>query len=144
MPAARMRFMPRPDAGSGPVEPIPAGTLPRMPDDPVRSNPDLYRVVMENDRVRVLEYHDRPGDRTRPHGHPDSVMITMSSFRRRLSRAGAEVDVELEAGTVRWLDAQEHTGENIGDTETRSFFVELKEPPPIATDDPARLGPREG
>ena len=46
-----------------------------MADDPVTTNPDLYRVVFENERVRVLEYQDAPGDRTEPHGHPDSVML---------------------------------------------------------------------
>ena len=81
-----------------------------MPDDPVRSNPDLYRVVMENDRVRVLEYRDRPGDRTMPHAHPDSVMLTMTAFRRRLVHGQRQSDVELDAGSVRWLDAQQHAG----------------------------------
>jgi beta-alanine degradation protein BauB len=106
--------------------------------DPVITNPDLYRVVMENDRVRVLEYRDRPGERTTPHGHPDSVMVTLSSFRRRLVGGGREVDVELATGVTRWLAAQEHSGENIGDTATHVIFVELKEP---RTDDDA--GPSE-
>ena len=54
---------------------------------------------MENDRVRVPEYRDRPGDRTTPHAQPDSVMITLSSFRRRLSAgAGSAVEVSLESG----------------------------------------------
>lgn len=107
--------------------------------DPVRTDPDLYSVVMENDEVRVLRYHDRPGDTTHPHAHPNSVMITMSSFRRRLRHDGKEVDVEIPAGEVRWLDAQVHHGENIGDTDTITFFVELK-----GTDGPVSgtLGPQ--
>ena len=32
--------------------------------DPTVTDPGLYRVIFENDRVRVLEYRDRPGDRT--------------------------------------------------------------------------------
>jgi hypothetical protein len=114
-------------------------------DDPVATNPNLYRVVMENDRVRVLEYRDVPGDRTTPHGHPDSVMITASAFRRRLSSGGRESEVELAPGLVRWLDAQEHVGENVGGTPTHVFFVELKEPPP-STDGAGepRLGPSAG
>lgn len=101
-----------------------------MENDPVATNPDLYRVVMENDRVRVLEYRDVPGDRTTAHRHPDSVMVTLSSFRRRLVGGGQQVDVELSAGITRWLAAQEHSGENIGDTDTHVVFVELKEPAP--------------
>jgi beta-alanine degradation protein BauB len=102
--------------------------LPTMSKDPVATNPSLYSVVLENDRVRVLEYRDSPGDRTEPHAHPDSVMVTLSTFRRRLSSDGREAEVELEPGLVRWLPAQEHVGENIGTTDTHVIFVELKEP----------------
>ena len=49
---------------------------------------------------------------------------SLNSFRRRLSAAGRQVDAELPAGHVRWLDAQDHAGENIGDTGTPSIFVE--------------------
>jgi beta-alanine degradation protein BauB len=101
--------------------------------DPALSNPDHYRVVFENDRVRVLEYTDRPGDRTTPHAHPDSVMYTLSPFRRRLVSGETEREVELEAGTVGWLPAQEHHGENIGSTPTHVIFVELKERASYAT-----------
>lgn len=44
-----------------------------MAEDPTTTNPELYKTVFENDRVRVLEYRDKPGDRTLPHSHPDSV-----------------------------------------------------------------------
>jgi hypothetical protein len=81
--------------------------------DPVETNPQVYRVVFENERVRVLEYRDAPGESTTPHAHPDSVMITLSSFRRLLSSAGREAEVEIDAGSARWLDAQEHSGHNI-------------------------------
>lgn len=97
-----------------------------MSDDPVTTNPELYRVIFENDDVRVLEYSDRPGDRTQPHVHPDSVMYTLSAFRRRLVSGGRTMEVDLPAGVARWLPAQEHSGENIGATETRVIFVELK------------------
>ncbi|MEZ5184472.1 MAG: hypothetical protein R2720_01875 [Candidatus Nanopelagicales bacterium] len=111
-----------------------------MADDPVVTDPQLYSVVFENDRVRVLRYHDQPGDRTHPHSHPDSVMITMSAFDRRLRHGSQELDLSLPAGEVRWLDAQEHSGENIGTTQTTTFFVELKEPA-RGGDSPGMLGP---
>jgi hypothetical protein len=95
--------------------------------DPVETNPDHYSVVFENERVRVLEYRDVPGVRTTPHNHPDSVMITLSGFRRRLHAGGGTRDVELPAGLSAWLPAQEHAGENIGETPTHVMFVELKE-----------------
>jgi hypothetical protein len=108
--------------------------------DPVETNPDHYKVVFENDRVRVLEYTDRPGDRTTPHEHPDSVMHTLSSFRRRLHGTDAHRDVDMPAGLTGWLPAQQHAGENIGDTETHVLFVELKESVADGPDD-VYLGP---
>ena len=108
--------------------------------DPIVTNPEFYRVLFENERVRVLEYLDQPGDATQPHAHPDSVMVTLSSFRRRLSSGGHEIDVELPAFQARWLDAQEHSGTNIGSTPSHSVFVELKEARPSGPA-PGRLGP---
>jgi quercetin dioxygenase-like cupin family protein len=114
--------------------------------DPVATNPHHYRVVFENDRVRVLEYTDQPGDVTTPHQHPDSVMYTLSSFRRRLVSGDAQREVEMTAGSAGWLPAQQHHGENIGDTATHVLFVELKEAAPGAAgqhvEDSARLGPQ--
>jgi hypothetical protein len=94
--------------------------------DPAVSNPDHYKVVFENDRVRVLEYYDEPGQSTTPHEHPDSVMYTLTSFRRRLVSGDTEREVALEAGLTGWLPAQQHHGENIGETPTHVMFVELK------------------
>jgi quercetin dioxygenase-like cupin family protein len=113
-----------------------------MSEDPTCTDPDKYKVVFENEHVRVLEYVDQPGDRTTPHTHPDSVMFTLSSFRRRLYGADGESrDVEIAAGTTGWLPAQRHAGHNIGDSETHVIFVELKrESTPTA----AALGPSGG
>lgn len=97
--------------------------------DPTTTNPDHYKVIFENERVRVLEYTDQPGTVTTPHAHPDSVMYTLSSFRRRLVQGDVQREVDLQAGTVGWLPAQQHHGENIGETPSHAIFVELKGPP---------------
>ncbi len=101
--------------------------------DPTVTDPEFYRVMFENDRVRVLEYRDQPGDHTHAHRHPDSVMVTLSAFRRRVASGGRHVDVELKAGEARWVGAQEHVGVNVGDTASHSIFVELKEAAPAAS-----------
>ena len=112
--------------------------------DPAETNPDHYKVIFENDKVRVLEYTDQPGDRTTPHEHPDSVMYTLSSFRRRLVSGEMQRDVEIDTGTVGWLPAQQHHGENIGETPTHVLFVELKATTGGADEpgDMVDLGPR--
>lgn len=116
--------------------------------DPACTDPDKYVVVFENDRVRVLEYRDVPGGRTSLHAHPDTVMYTLSSFRRRLHAAdGSTRDVEIPAGTTGWLPAQQHAGQNIGEQDTHVLFIELKDPAPAAAapvaagGEPGPLGP---
>lgn len=95
-------------------------------EDPVTSNPEHYRAIFENEYVRVLEYDDQPGDSTTPHVHPNTVMVTLSGFRRRLSTAAGDREVELPADEVVWLPAQRHTGTNIGTTPTHTVLIELK------------------
>jgi len=69
-------------------------------------------------------------------------MYTLSSFQRRISAGGREVNIDLAAGQVRWLGAQEHTGHNTGSTGTRAIFIELKEPTPsVASESDSPLGP---
>ena len=94
--------------------------------DSIETNPESYRLVFENDQVRVLEYLDHPGHMTKAHQHPDSVMYTLSTFSRRLHANGTTREVEIAAGTTAWLSAQVHAGENIGQTDTHVIFVELK------------------
>ena len=48
-------------------------------------------------------------------------------------------DVEMHAGLTGWLPAQQHSGHNIGDTDTHVIFVELKEGNAAAP--PLALGP---
>ncbi len=96
--------------------------------DPVVTDGDKYSVVLENERVRVLRYHDKPGDRTLQHAHSDYVLYAESSFKRRLKFPdGRKQEVDVKAGSIVWMKAHIHIGENIGDTDTDVIIVELKE-----------------
>ena len=95
--------------------------------DPTQTDPDKYKVILENDRVRVLDYRDTPGVKTKPHQHPNSVVLMLSNFRRRLTVGENVREVDVEAGQALWSPAQVHVGENIGTTDTHVIFVELKD-----------------
>ena len=96
--------------------------------DAIETDGDKYSVVLENERVRVLRYHDKPGDITKEHHHPDYVLYAESSFKRRMHFPdGRKMDVDVKAGSVVWMKGHTHIGENIGDTNTDVIIVELKE-----------------
>ncbi len=109
------------------------GTTPA--DDPTTTDPDKYKVIFENDRVRVLEYRDTPGQKTAAHHHPDFVLYALTSFRRNLTLPveGKTVTREVNAGQVLWSNDQIHIGENVGTTETHVIMVELKRTPGAAS-----------
>lgn len=58
---------------------------------PIATNPDTYKVVFENERVRALEYHDEPGDKTTPHRHSDAVTVSLTGFDGKPYSGGKEV-----------------------------------------------------
>lgn len=94
--------------------------------DPTQTDPEKYKTLFENDKVRVLEYRDTPGAKTNPHRHPDAVLVFLSNFKRRLTIGDNVREVTAEAGQAVWSPAQVHVGENTGTTDTRVLFVELK------------------
>ena len=117
--------------------------VPLWADDAVKTDPDKYRVVLENDRVRVLEYRDKPGEKTKMHTHPDFVLQAMAPFKRKLTLSnGKTVTREFKAGEIVWMNAQSHIGENIGETDTHVLITELKEiagKKTVETDVPNRI-----
>jgi len=97
----------------------------------VTTDPDKYKVIFENNRVRVFDYADKPGDKTKLHHHPDSVVYMLAPFKRKLTLGnGKSVVVELKGGEIAWNDEQLHIGENVGNTNTHVLIIELKEPKP--------------
>jgi len=95
--------------------------------DPVHTDGDKYRTVFENDRVRVLEYRDQPGDKTHEHRHPAFVLYAVAPFKRKITLPGGKAMIrEFKGGEILWSEAQTHIGENVGNTPTHVFMVELK------------------
>jgi quercetin dioxygenase-like cupin family protein len=99
--------------------------------DPVATDGDKYRVLLDNERVRVLSYTDQPGDKTQPHEHPAFVVYALAPFKRRLHLPdGRSLVREFKAGDVLYSNGEVHVGENIGTTPTQIIMVELKKPQP--------------
>jgi beta-alanine degradation protein BauB len=101
--------------------------------DPVRVMPRAYRVALENDQVRVLEFIGRPGMGICGegwHSHPAHLTIVMSDWQGMSTpQGGSAKPRQRKSGDVFWSEAETHKVENTGKTDSRVLIVELKTPP---------------
>jgi hypothetical protein len=95
--------------------------------DAVQTDGDKYKVVLENDCVRVLDYQDAPGDSTHQHSHPAFVLYALAPFKRTITLPDGKVlQRQFKQGDVMWSNSQTHIGTNSGDTATHVILVETK------------------
>jgi len=84
------------------------------------------KVIMENDRVRVLGTMFKPNDKAAMHSHPDHVVYVLKGGKLKLTSSGKTDVLDLKAGQAMFLKAQSHEAENIGKTDVDLLVVELK------------------
>lgn len=98
-----------------------------MTQDAVKIAPHVYKVLAENDRVRVLEARLKPGAKTDLHSHPANVAVAITPGKFRFAGPdGQTIEAELKVGEAMVFEATEHTTENIGPGEAVAVLVELK------------------
>ena len=111
--------------GSAAAVGLPEASQPQS--DPVKLSPALYTIRFENDRVRVLEYRLRPGQKEPMHSHPPGVVYAFSDATfRSISPDGTVAESRGKAGDLSWRDGTTHSAENIGSTEAHALAIELK------------------
>ena len=92
--------------------------------------PRSYRVVVENDRVRVLEFKSRPGMGVcgqGMHSHPDHVTVSLTGAKLRVTIPNGKPTFEdVPPGAVFFEPAVIHSAEIIGGSGTRTYIIELK------------------
>lgn len=97
--------------------------------DPVKLAPETYRVLLENDRVRVLEIRLEAGGKSPMHSHPPYVAYALSRFKIKLTTPdGQSRQMVFWDGETGWSEAETHAVENLGDTELHALNIELKGP----------------
>ena len=95
--------------------------------DAVTVAPNLYKVLFENDRVRVLDTRYGPGVTSEMHSHPDVVVVALTEAKGIFTMAdGHKVDIEIPAGGSVFVEAQDHAVENVGSFALHAILVELK------------------
>lgn len=98
--------------------------------DPVPLYPDNYKILFENDQVRVLDFKLRKGDSEKAHFHPANVAVFLADFKIRFTLPDGTTRMrEGHPGEVGWSDAIVHAPVNVGDTDAHGILIELKTAP---------------
>jgi len=88
-----------------------------------------YNLLMENEKVRVMEMQLGPGQTSPMHNHPhDHVVYVFNDAEFRLSFPdGKSNEFQLKNGNALWIEAGPHETENIGSTQGRNLVIEIKD-----------------
>ena len=98
-----------------------------MVQDAAAAAPNVYTVLFENERVRLLEARVKPGDSSLMHSHPDYLVYGLGDGKVTFTSAsGDSADVELKTGQTMWREAEEHAAKNLGSTDVVALLFELK------------------
>jgi beta-alanine degradation protein BauB len=90
--------------------------------------PQTYKLLFENNKVRVIEEHLKPYEKEPMHFHPYGVLacfLTDAHFRTTFSD-GKAAEGSQKAGDAVWRNPVTHSGENIGKTEIDEIMIEPK------------------
>lgn len=104
-----------------------ACAIPALAQDPVKVDPQHYKVEFENANVRVLRVKIGPGEKSIMHRHPNAVAIFQSNGRSKFTFPdGKTEERDIVAGQAIWTPATTHQPENIGSDAFEVILVELK------------------
>ena len=103
-----------------------AGTV--QAQDAVKVAPTHFTVLLENERVRVLDFHSRAGVKIPMHSHPAyvSYSITGAGKTKFTSADGKVTEPTAKTGQATWHDAETHASEYEGTGSTHVLLIELK------------------
>jgi len=112
--------------GAGVILFCAVGTL--RAQDPVQVAPNHFKVLLENESVRVLDFHSKAGEKIPMHSHPAYLTYSISGagMTRFTSPDGKTTEQPANTGQVKWHDPETHATEYVGTGGAHVLLVELK------------------
>lgn len=103
-----------------------AGTV--RAQDPVKVAPDHFTVLLENARVRVLDFHSRAGVKIPLHSHPAYISYSISGAGKTkfTSKDGKVTEETAKTGQATWHEPNTHASEYMGTGSAHVLLIELK------------------
>jgi beta-alanine degradation protein BauB len=95
--------------------------------DPAKVDPQHYKVLLDNEYVRILDVRHQPGDKSPMHSHPHHAVYWLTGTTLKFTSVdGKTKTVTTKPGQVIWRNAETHTVEITGKTPSHSLDIELK------------------
>jgi quercetin dioxygenase-like cupin family protein len=95
--------------------------------DPTVVDANHYKVMFENDQVRVLKITYGPKEKSVMHEHPNGVAVFITDGQIKFGLPdGKSQDATVKAGQAMFAPAGKHLPENVGDKTFEVVLVELK------------------
>ena len=89
--------------------------------------PEVFKRVLENDRIRVLQVNMKPGAKVGLHRHPDHLFYMITEGTLVFKPDGRKpYEMTLNAGEALWLPAQSRAAENDTQKDVRAVLIEFK------------------
>lgn len=106
---------------------IAGGTAAPAGKDPLKAGGKMYKLLLDDPRVRVLEVTFKAGQKIAKHTHPDHAVYVVEGGKLKISPEGAEAqEMDLPAGAAVTIPAGQHSAVNTGKTKVRAIVFELK------------------
>ena len=97
--------------------------------DVVKVSPETHKVLLENEHVRVLDVHAKPGEKVGMHSHPASTLYYLTDGKLKVTYPdGRTEERSVKAGTAVWSEAVTHAVENVGANDFHEVHIEIKQP----------------
>jgi quercetin dioxygenase-like cupin family protein len=96
--------------------------------DALNASPDNFKLLLDNQYVRVLEYNLNPGKKDEWHTHPAKTSYVASGGQLKVYLEKGEIIMaDEDTGTASWMDAVgKHYVENVGKTPIKIILTEIK------------------
>ncbi|RZJ25917.1 MAG: cupin domain-containing protein [Flavobacterium sp.] len=95
--------------------------------DPMTLGKMYKKVILENDKVRIMSVVFAPGDVMPWHNHPAHTVTVITGGKIEITTKGeAPVTSEVKAGDVMYVAPVTHMAKNVGKTTINLVVTELK------------------
>ncbi len=95
--------------------------------DPVKVDPQHFKVLFENEEIRVIEVRVEAGGKVPRHSHPSGFAYALSDFKAKTTLPDGTIIVgEYKAGQFTETKPVTHMEENTGETLAHLLLIEFK------------------